>query len=264
MPNSKKGFINIQLFAEPVKDANELTIKDIEAFLNDEGTVTSTVEKEETPPTTQSGDAEKQKTIENTQAFANRLKDATVKARNEEREKIAKSMGFENYEAMQKSKEETLLKEKGFDPEEVTPIIEELLQKRLAEDPRLKELEELRQKKVEAWAIKELAELNTLTGGKISKMENVPKNVIELWKEKGSLKAAYLELEGEKLIREMQTSIAGNQSKGSTGHLDSPQGTPLSTSNANKRPMTQKEKDVYKLFNPNVTDEELAKILKDN
>ena len=239
--------------------ANEISIKDIEAFLNDDGADTPAADETETPPATQPDSHE---SIERTKAFANRLKDATTKARIEERENIAKSLGFESFTEMQKKKEAKLLEEKGLDPEEVAPVVEELLQKRLAEDPRLKELEEFRQKKVEEWAKQELADITALTGGKISKIEQLPKPVVELWKQKGSLKAAYLELEGEKLIREMQASIASGQSKGSTGHLNSPQGTPPSQQTG-KRPMTAREKEIYKLFNPNVTDEQLSKILKE-
>ena len=241
--------------------ANEFNIEDIEAFLNDDGAGTPPVEdKKETPPATQPGDdAEKQKAIERTKAFAHRLREEKEKAKKEAFETIAKENGFESYAAMKAANEAKLLKDRGLDPEEVTPIVEELVKKRLAEDPRLKELDAIKQQKIQEWAKQELIELGTLTGGKISKLEDVPKNVIELWKTKGSLKAAYIELEGEKLIRELQSG----QNRSSTNHLTSPSGIPPVPNAANKRPFTQKEKEVYKHFNPNVTDEELNKMLKD-
>lgn len=247
-------------------DDNEFTIEDIENFLNGEGTDTSSVEEKENSQVaqpngtdTKADDADVDDTKNETQAFAHRLKKAVAK----ERESIAKSLGYESYEKMQKSREEDLLREKGLDPEDVSPVVEQLVNKRLAEDPRLQELEGYRQQKVNEWAKKELTELSELTNGKVTKLEDVPKNVLELWKTKGSLKAAYLELEGETLIREMRTGIASGQSKGSTGHLRSPQGTPANN-NPNRRPFTQQEKDVYRLFNPGVTDEELNKMYKEN
>ena len=239
--------------------ANEFSVEEIEAFLTDDKADTPPAEKPETPPATQPGDAEKQKTIETTKAFAARLKEKSDAVRAEERETIAKSLGYESYDKMLKEKETNLLKEKGLDPEEVTPIVEELVKKRLAEDPRLKELDTFKQQKIQEWAKQELIELSTLTGGKISKMEDVPKHVIERWKTKGSLKAAYLELEGEKLIKEMQSG----QNRSTTNHLNSPQGIPVAPNAADKRPFTPKEKEIYKVFNPNVTDEELNKMLKD-
>lgn len=259
MPNRYKRFINIQLFAEPA-GVDEITIKDIEAFLNNDGAGSPPAIDDKTPPATQPGNDDKSKTNETiTKIVAARLKDVQSKAIADERENIAKQEGYETYEAWQKAKEVKLLQEKGLDPEEITPVVEDLVKKRIAEDPRLKELDDLRQERIQQWAKKELEDLKVLTGGKITKMEDVPANVVELWKTKGSLKAAYLELEGENLIKSMQ---AGDY-KSSTKHLNTPPGTPSPTANVDKRPMTQKEKEIYKLFNPNVTEEELNKMLKD-
>jgi hypothetical protein len=201
--------------------------------------------------------------VTETQAFAHRLKEATSKARNEERESIAKSLGYESYADMQSKREAEMLRDKGFDPEEVSPVVEQLVQKRLAEDPRMQEFDTFRQERVNVWAQQELAGLTELTGGKITKFEDIPTDVIEAWKTKGSLKAAYLEKRGEELIRETRASVASGQSRGSTGHLNSPQGIPASTGDGNRRPFTQQEKDVYKLFNPGVTEEELSKMYKE-
>ena len=256
------------------RGANEITIKDIEDFLNGEGAVTPAAnEGNESSPATQpnandavqsSASSSEQTRVTETQAFAHRLKEATNRVRNEERESIAKSLGYESYADLQAKREAQMLEEKGLNPEDVSPVVEQLVQKRLAEDPRLQELDAYRQERVNTWAKKELAELGELTGGKISRMEDVPKDVIELWKTKGSLKGAYLELHGEKLIREMQMGIAGEQNRSSTSHMASPQGTPARIDNSNKRPFTAKEREVYKMFNPDVTDEQLSKMYKEN
>lgn len=249
--------------------ANEITIKDIEDFLNGEGAATPAANEEnkgnESSPATQpnNGDGTNPATVTETQAFAHRLKEATSKVRNEERESIAKSLGYESYADMQAKREAEMLEEKGLDPEAVSPVVEQLVQKRLAEDPRLQELDAYRQERVNAWAKKELTELGELTGGKISKMEDVPKDVIELWKTKGTLKGAYLELYGEKLIREMQIGITSGQNRSTTSHMTSPRGIPTPANNSNRRPFTAKEREVYKLFNPGVTDEQLSKMYKE-
>lgn len=258
------------MFDNKIFGANEITMKDIEDFLDSDLAASPTAETiEESPSATQPDGVDAvvedttTKPVTETQAFAHRLKEATTKARTEERESIAKSLGYESYADMQQKREAEMLREKGFDPEDVSPVVEELVQKRLAEDPRLQELDGYRQQRINEWAKQELAELKALTGGKISKLEDVPKNVLELWKTKGSLKGAYLELEGEKLIREMQSGIASGQSRGSTSHLTSPHGTPAPATGSRKRPLTQQERDVYKLFNPDVTDEQLSKMTKD-
>ena len=256
-----------------VNGANEFTIKDIENFLNGEGAATPAAQEDESSPATQPNESDVEPLaqtngntkppVTETQAFAHRLKEATSKARNEERESIAKSLGYESYADMQQKREAEILRDKGLDPEDVSPVVEQLVQKRLAEDPRLKEFDSFKQERVSAWAQKELAELKELTDGKISKFEDVPKDVIESWKTKGSLTAAYMELHGVELIRETRANVASGQSRGSTGHLASPQGAPANTGNLNKRPFTAQERDVYKLFNPGVTDEELSKMYKE-
>ena len=252
------------------------TMKDIEEYLAGKDQAASpTAEGADTPPAAQpdagaNGDGqqaqnpEQKPDVTETQAFAHRLKEATTKARNEERDNIAKELGYESYAALQKAREKSMLEERGLNPEEVTPVVEELVNKRLQEDPRLQELDALRQQRMQEWAKTELAELSQLTGGRVSKLDDIPKPVLELWKKKGSLKAAYIELEGEKLIREMRAGVAGEQSKGTTRHMQSPQGAPTPSGNENTRPLTQQEKDIYRLFNPNVTDEQLSKMRKNN
>lgn len=244
----------------PFEGANEFTIKDIEAYLNGEGAETPAAEPEGTPQTETEGN--KTPEVTETQAFAHRLKEATDKARAKEREDIARQLGFESYEALQKSREKKTYEDNGLDPDEVAPVIEEIVKQRLESDPRMQELESYRQRQAQEWAKKELTELKTLTGGKITKLDDVPKDVLELWKSKGSLKGAYLELHGEELIREMQKGVARGQSGSSTGHLSSPRGSTPPATEQNVRPYTEQEKKIYKMFNPDVTDEELSKMTK--
>lgn len=255
-----------------VNGANEITIKDIEDFLNGEGAATPAAQEgNEGSPATQPNASEgipaqngtEPTPVTETQAFAHRLKEATNKARNEERENIAKSLGYESYADMQQKREADMLRDKGFDPEEVSPVVEQLVQQRLADDPRLKEFDSFRQERVSAWAQKELAELKELTDGKISSFDDVPKDVIESWKTKGSLTNAYMELHGAELLRQTRASVASGQSRGSTGHLASPQGAPAKTGDLNRRPFTEQEREVYRLFNPDVTDEDLSKMYKE-
>ena len=251
--------------------ANEFTIEEIESFLNGEGTATPAVDDVESSPTAQSDQGEpaeekpstEKPPVTETQAFARRLREETTKVRAEERESIAKSLGYESFAAMQSAREKEILEARGLDPDDVMPAVEQLVEQRLAEDPRLRELDSYRQERMTAWAQRELAELSQLTEGRVTTLADVPKDVLELWKTKGSLKAAYMELHGEALIREMRASIASGQSRGSTGHMKSPQGTPAPVGSGNKRPFTQQEKDVYRLFNPNVTEEELSRMTKE-
>jgi hypothetical protein len=239
--------------------ANEFTAAELEELFSDEL-------QSETPPTEKETEPQKEteeKTIEQvssdvdkTKAFAKRLRESTDKARQEEREAIAKSLGFQSYDELQKSRETKIFEDKGLDPTQASEAIEELVKKRIEDDPRMKELDELRKLRVKEFGEKELAELSKLTNGEITKFSQLSKEVIELWTKKGSLKAAYMELEGEKLINK----IRSEQSKGSTSHLTNPSGV---NGTVTKRQLTAEERKVWKQFNPRMTDEELNKIMVD-
>lgn len=242
------------------KGANEFTVAELEQLFDDEFEQATPPAGEETDAQTDKGEVEKstETNVETTKAFAKRLKESTDKVRIEEREAIAKSFGYESYDQMAKERETKKLEEKGIDPEQASEVIDELVKQRIESDPRIKELEEYRKQRVKEFGEKELAEIKKLTNGEITSLAQLPKEVIDLWKSKGSLKSAYLELEGEKLINKMRSE----QSKGSTGHLQNLSGnaSPLN----NKRPLTDKEKRVWKQFNPHMTEEELNKITVDN
>lgn len=243
--------------------ANELTIEELEELFNDDVQQETPPAEETTDPQSDvQTDSDKEDTsesnkVEQTKAFARRLKESTDKARSEEREAIAKSFGFESYDAMIKSRESELIKDKGFDPEEISPIVEELVKQRINADPRMEELENLRKQNIAQYGKKELAEISKLTNGQITRFDQLPRNVVDLWKQKGSLKSAYLELEGENLI----SKLRNEQSKGSTSHMNTPNGN--SQTPSNKRPLTSEEKQMWRLFNPGISDEELNKKLVD-
>lgn len=228
-----------------------------ELFEIDDEQVTPPVEDDKTPKDdvgTETGD---DNGVDNTKAFAARLKEKSEKVRLEEREKIAKDFGYESYDSMVKEREKKLLEDKGLTPDEVEPIVEELVKKRLNDDPRMQELTELRKKRTEEFAEQELAKLSKLTDGEISKINQIPKDVIDEWTKTGSLTAAYMKLHGEELL----IKVKSGQSNGSTSHLKTPgAGSNVDTG---KRPLSTEERKMWKFFNPGMTDEELSKIMVD-
>lgn len=191
--------------------------------------------------------------VETTQAFAKRLNEKTTKAVAEEREAIAKQMGFESYDEMVKSRETKIYNDNGLDPELVAPVVEKLVEERLKNMPEMQELAEVRAQKVREYVQKELAEITKLTNGRVTAFEQLPKDVVELWKQTGSLKNAYLQLHGEELIIEARSA----QSRGTTGHMVTPSSDAPEMSN--KRFLTNEEKEVWKKFFPKMTQEELDK-----
>lgn len=240
-------------------DVNDSFWDEIERMVQDDGQESSPVETNPDSPATQPvEETNDSDNIENTKAFAKRLNERTTKAVSEERETIAKMMGFESYDQMVKSKEKKYIEDKGFDPEEVSPIVDKLVQDRLNNDPRMKELEKFRAKEVEEFGKRELSEITKLTGGEITSLAQLPKEVIELWKQTGSLKKAYLQIEGENLITKMRSE----QSRGSTSHLANPSGN--GKSGDGKRHLTEAEKQAWRVFKPGISEDELnQKLVKD-
>lgn len=248
--------------------ANEFSVEELEEMFNEE------FEQDATPPATE--DATPQTVTENTtvdagtsntqinndvtttKAFAKRLRESTDKARREEREAIAKALGYESYDSMLKKKEQDVITDKGYDATELSPIIDEIVKNRLENDPRMQELAELKSKQVKEFGKRELAEISELTNGEITSLEQLPREVLESWKTEGSLVSAYMKHEGGKLVRK----IKSEQGKGTTAHLSTPGGTtPQETT---KRPLTAHERNQWKFFNPGMSDEELDKIRVDN
>ena len=240
--------------------ANDLDLQEIEAILAEEG-------QSETPPTsddashtnTDNGNTDVSNSgedVSKTKAFAHRLRESTDKARKEERENIAKSLGYESYDAMIKDREHKTMTDKGLDPEQVGPVIDELVQKRINSDPRMQELEELRKRQVAQFAKEQLASITELTDGEITSLSQLSPEVIEVFKKTGDLSRAYIQVEGVNLINK----IKAGKTKGTTDHLANPSGS--TGSSTTTRALTEEEKRVWKLFNPQTTDEELNKMRK--
>ena len=233
--------------------ANEFSLEELEELFKEETQPTTPAANDDTTEPQNTDGKETKPAVDTTKAFATRLKDSTDKARKEERDSIAKGLGYTSYDDMLSKREKQVLEDKGLDADVVSPIVDDLVKKRLDSDPRFKELEDFRKKQVAEFGKKELAEISKLTNGEITSLAQLPAGVIDLWKQKGSLKAAYLELEGEKLI----TKIRSGQSKGSTDHLANPSG-PVKN-DTNTRPLNADEKQVWRVFCPGISEEELNK-----
>lgn len=232
--------------------ANDFNLDDLDKLFEDEGT-----NGQETPPADGQAEPAKEEPnkVDETKAFAHRLKEKTEQAIAAERERIATSLGYASYADMENSKQKKMLEQEGLDPEQVQPIVDKLVQERLANDPRMKELESYRQQQAQQFAQRELASLSELTGVKYNSLDDLPKDVVEDWRKTGSLKKSYLTLHGEELI----TQARNNAAKGTMSHMQPPAGAPVPTDGPKKRLLTEDEKRVWRLFNPRMTDEELNK-----
>ena len=238
--------------------ANSFTLEELEAMFKDDVA-------QETPPATDDTNTQEQvdtstentgntqDKVDTTKAFAKRLKESTDKAVAIERENIAKSLGYNSYEELQKSREKKVFEDNGLDPDVINPVIDELVKQRINDDPRMKELEGYRKQQVQEFGKRELEELKELTGGKITSLAQLSREVLNEWAQKGSLVDAYMKLEGRNLIK----NLRNEQNKGTTNHLQNPSGS--TGAPTGKRFLTDEEKRIWKMFNPKMSDDELNK-----
>lgn len=211
--------------------------------------------EEEKPQEPKSDDANKDNKNEAsdiTKGVSKRINEVRAATEKETRDAVAKEAGYENYEALQKAKEKQILKDAGLNDEDIEPVVQKLLNKRLAEDPRMKKLEEFEAREKANFVKEQLKEINKFAGTGYKDVSELPQEVISMWEKTGNLKQAYLAIQGENLIGK---NIAGKQN-GTLSHLANPGSVGTS---AKERPLTEAEKDMWRMVIPDITDDELSK-----
>ena len=188
-----------------------------------------------------------------TKHMTERINSVRRKTEVETQEKIAKELGYASYSELLKEKEQNLIREQGYNPEDIEKLVEPLLEKRLANDPRFKKLEEIEQREKEDYIKEQLAKINKVSDVKYNSVNDLPQDTIELWSKGVDLHKAYLATAGENILLKR----ANVSNKGTLNHLADSSSNGVSTGKV--RALTEDEKNFYKSIMPYVTDEELAK-----
>lgn len=184
-----------------------------------------------------------------TERVRNRINDVRRKTEQDTQEKIAKELGYNSYSEMLKAKESKLIREHGFDEEDVEKLLTPLLEARLAADPRFKKLEEIEQREKQNYITEQLKAINTISGNKFKSVDDLPEATINLWAKGVELEEAYIATAGKELL----TKNAANAQKGSLAHMA--QGS--SNGGTKKRGLTEYEKQMYRSIMPDITEAEL-------
>lgn len=202
--------------------------------------------KDEEDPAAATPAANGKEEVNLTEAMTKRINEVKAKTEATVRDNIAKDLGFDDYEAMQKAKTEKTITEAGYNPEEIEKLVKPMLEARLAADPRLQKLAALEEKEKQAYISAELAKIEKLTGLKV-KETDLSKETLDVWGKGVDLAQAY--------IATNSNAIISANTKGSTDHLASGNGA----SKPKMRGLTQSEKALFKSISPDITDEELNK-----
>ena len=201
---------------------------------------------------------ENQDKNEMTKAMSNRINEVRHKTEVETQNKIAKDLGYESYDAMIKAQEKKELQDAGYDDADAEATINKIIEKRLANDPRLKRLEEYENRDKEKFVQGQLNEINKLTGSNFTDISQLPEDTLKMWEKTGNLKQAYLATQGESLLLKKKAS----SENGTTTHLAS---SDVGNMTEKRRGLTAKEREIYKsVLGDYITDDELAKLTLPN
>lgn len=208
--------------------------------------------QDEPSNTSDEGKAKEPKS-ELTQNMIDRINEVKRKTEEETKDLIAKENGYESYAAMKKAKEDKLVREHGFDKEDVEKVLNPLLEQRLADDPRLKKLEEYERRERDIYINEKLAAINKTTGQSL-KITDLPQDTIDLWGKGVDLEQAYYATQGKTLITKTVSQIQN----GTLNHLAPGSGS----GNVKSRGYTAEEKAMYAAIlgqaGYSITDKELA------
>lgn len=190
------------------------------------------------------------KKLELTQGMTKRINEVRAKTEKETKDNLAKELGFESYEAMKKAKEDELISKKGYNPKDIKEVLDPLVEKRLADDPRFKELEAFKARERDAYIQAQLTAINEATGQQL-KIADLPQATLDLWAKGLNLEEAYYATHGKQIITKVKSEV----SNGSLSHLATGGGA----GQPKLRRLTEEEKAMYRAIAPHMTEEELNK-----
>lgn len=239
-----------------LEDTIELNVDDLFTDNLNLDDTNNTNDTNDTNNTLEPTDTKKKEADIITKAVSERINEVKRKTELETKNNIAKDLGYNSYDEMIKSREDKekkqLLEEAGIDSsKETEELIEKLVEKRLANNPKLKKLEEYENKEKINFVNSQLQEINKLTGGNIKDVSELPQETLALWEKTGNLKQAFLATQGEQLLLK---NLSSNKN-GTLNHLANPN----NNSGTRVRALTAEEKEMYRSIISDISEEELNK-----
>lgn len=182
--------------------------------------------------------------VDQTKAFATRLKEEKAKAKQEAREEIAKSFGYNSWSEYADAQTNNKLLDKGLDPDSVRPVLKDLIR----EDPDYQEAMKFKAEKEalekELFATNSLKALNDKFGTAYSSVDELDSETIRLWNLGTPLEKAYAANNWES-IRDAAVKKANVQKDNGKSHLKQVTG---SSQQSTTREITKDELNVFKMF----------------
>lgn len=129
--------------------------------------------------------------VDQTKAFATRLKEEVAKAREKDRQEIAQSFGYETWSAYLEAQQNNKFLDKGLDPEAVRPLIRDFIH----EDPEyieaMKYKAEKEELEKEIFAKSAIDALNSRYGTSYKSVNELDEETINMWNNGTPLEKAF-------------------------------------------------------------------------
>ena len=186
-------------------------------------------------------------------AYAERLNKDRERIRSEERERIAQDFGYNSWEEYREAQTNTKLLDKGLDPDEVRPVLKELIKS----DPEYLEAMEYKKReeamKAKMWGEEEVRKLNSKFGTNFASIDELDSETVKLFNQGISLDKAYASQHYEEIQESAVKKAKINSGK---DHFKETNGsTPPPTES--RVTVTDAEFKKFRSINPYATDEQI-------
>lgn len=182
--------------------------------------------------------------VDQTKAFAKRLREEVEKARNAERQSIAESFGYESWQEYADAQTNSKLLDKGLDPESVRPVIQDLIKN----DPQYIEAMKYKAEKEaleqELFATNSIRDLNAKFGTNYKSINELDPDTVNDWNSGMSLEKAYAANNYSKIVDSAVKKVSSAKDTGKS-HLKTVTGSNEQTT---QREASKGEIDVAKIF----------------
>lgn len=130
-------------------------------------------------------------TVDQTKAFAQRLKEEKAKAKNETRQEIAESFGYNSWQEYVDAQTNNKILDKGMDPDAVKDILKDLIYTNPEYVEAMKYKQEKEELEKEIFASNALRELNNTYGTDYKTVGELGKPTLDMWNAGTPLVNAY-------------------------------------------------------------------------
>lgn len=195
------------------------------------------VETQSTPPV-------EQEPVDQTKAFATRLKEEKAKAKLEAQEELAQSFGYNSWQEYMDAQTNNKLIDEGLDPGVVRPMLQDLLKNDPDYIEAMKYKKEKEALEKEMFANASIKALNDKFGTNFTSVDELDKDTIDDWNKGTPLEKAFAANNYSKLM-EMAVKKANSNSDNGKSHLRTVTG---SSEKSTTRELSKDELGVFKMF----------------